>query len=58
MVSGAELLTTTELCSRESKSLSCRGTKGPLLREEQLEHRGRGQASGEVLEQDCLRYWQ
>lgn len=52
-MSGGELLTTTLLCSRESKSLSCRGTKGPLLGKDQLEHRGRGQASGEVQEQDC-----
>lgn len=54
-MSGGELLTITQLCSRESKSLSFRGTKGPLLWKDRLEHRGsrRGQASGEVLEQDC-----
>lgn len=37
-VSGGEPLITTQLCSRESKSLSCRGTKGPLLWKDQLEH--------------------
>lgn len=56
MVSGGELLTRHTAMQQGIKVPLLQGNKGAIvLKGPQLEHRAsrRGQASGEVLEQDC-----